>query len=246
MKSKFKLDDNSLFIILIVIAAVVNLGVIAFMDLESSRLTRLVTLVLLFCYYLFKKEKINLWTVVAFIFFISRDVFFQFYEEAWGYKTYLILGTLCYLTIVLERLPKISEINFKPGVVLVTLLLVAANTYTLYVIMNMSMVTYTFHDGLEPILLYVYGAAMMILGVQAIAYNNKYNSNRSLLYIFFAFGFIFSDIAALFAYYFEFGSFYFLDRFFFLGAMALFMNYGLNYESVKEEYYQYEMIDKKL
>ena len=130
MKSKFKLDDNSLFIILIVIAAIINLGVIAFMDLESSRLTRLVTIVLLFCYYLFKKEKINLWTVVAFVFFISRDVFFQFYEEAWGYKTYLILGTLCYLTIVLERLPKISEINFKPGVVLVTLFLVAANTYT--------------------------------------------------------------------------------------------------------------------
>ncbi|HCQ77352.1 MAG TPA: hypothetical protein DIV44_11135, partial [Leeuwenhoekiella sp.] len=65
-------------------------------------------------------------------------------------------------------------------------------------------------------------------------------------YIFFAFGFIFSDIAALFAYYFEFEIFYFFDRFFFLGAMAMLVQYGLNYESVKEEFYQYEMIDKNL
>ncbi|WP_290478478.1 MULTISPECIES: hypothetical protein [unclassified Leeuwenhoekiella] len=188
----------------------------------------------------------NIWTVSALTLLFIRDIFFQFYEQGWGYKFYLIFGTLFYLTVVFERLPKFSELKFKPGVVLVTSLLVALNTYTLYIIMNMQMVTYTFHDNLEPILFYIYGAAMMVLGVQAILYNNKYNSNRSLLYIFFAFGFIFSDIAALFAYYFEFDLFYFFDRFFFIVATGLLVKYGLNFESVKEEYFQYEMIDKKL
>ena len=246
MTPKYLLNDKGKYLSFIGLLIVINLTIIALTDLETSRLTRLISIGTFFAYYLIKKELLNLWTVIAFLFFIGRDIFFQFYEEPWGYKSYLILGTLCYLTIVFERLPKISQINFKPGVVLITLILVAANTYTLYVIMNMSMVTYTFHDGVEPILLYVYGAAMMVLGVQAIAYNNKYNSNRSLLYIFFAFGFIFSDIAALFAYYFEFEIFYFFDRFFFLGAMAMLVQYGLNYESVKEEFYQYEMIDKNL
>ncbi|RXG12446.1 hypothetical protein DSM03_11033 [Leeuwenhoekiella aestuarii] len=246
MSSKFFNNDKLIFITLIVLAAIVNLSVVAFMDLESSRFARFITILLFLVYFLVKKKVINFWTLSALLFFTVRDVFFQFYEEPWGYKLYLLIGILCYTTIVLERMPKISEINIKPSVIVVTLLLVAANTYTLYVIMNMSMVTHTFHDNLEPLLLYGYGAAMMVLGVQAIAYNNKYNSNRSLLYTFFAFGFIFSDIAALFAYYFNFELFYFFDRFFFLGSLAMLVNYGLNFESVKEEYYQYEMIDKKL
>ncbi|MFD2825379.1 hypothetical protein ACFSYG_02760 [Leeuwenhoekiella polynyae] len=246
MSSKFFNNDKLIFITLIVLAAIVNLSIVAFMDLESSRFARFITILLFLVYFLVKKKVINFWTLSVLLFFTVRDVFFQFYEEPWGYKLYLIIGILCYTTIVLERMPKISEINIKPSVIVVTLLLVAANTYTLYIIMNMSMVMHTFHDNLEPLLLYGYGAAMMVLGVQAIAYNNKYNSNRSLLYTFFAFGFIFSDIAALFAYYFNFELFYFFDRFFFLVSLAMLVNYGLNFESVKEEYYQYEMIDKKL
>ena len=87
---------------------------------------------------------------------------------------------------------------------------------------------------------------MMLLGVEAIAYNNKYNSTRSLIYTFFAFGFVFSDIAALFAYYFGFDIFYYFDRILFLSALGMYVHYSLNYESIREEYFQYEMIDKKL
>ena len=246
MTSQNTKTERVIFITLLVIAVLANLSVIAYFDLETSRFLRLITIFLFLVYYSVAKDIFNIWTVSTLSLFFIRDIFFQFYEEPLGYKIYLIVGTLCYLTIVLERLPKISEIKFRPSVILVTSLLVAVNTYTLYIIMNMQMVTYTFHDTLEPILFYIYGAAMMVLGVQAISYNNKFNSNRSLLYIFFAFGFIFSDIAALFAYYFEFDVFYYFDRFFFITALALLVKYGLNYESVKEEYYQYEMIDKKL
>ena len=238
--------SNVIFVVLLTMVSIINLSLIAIYDLETSRLARLVSIIVFCIYYGVSKKVLNIWTVSVLSLLVVRDIFFQFYEQGWGYKLYLIFGTLCYLTLVLERLPRLSQLKFRPGVLVVTSLLVAANTYTLYIIMNMQMVTYTFHDSLEPILFYIYGAAMMILGVQAISYNNKFNSNRSLMYIFFAFGFIFSDIAALFAYYFEFDVFYFFDRFFFITAIALMVKYGLNYESVKEEYYQYEMIDKKL
>ena len=239
-----KSNNRIYFLLFVILATLVNLTVIAFSDLESSRLTRLITVFLFFIYYTLDRQYFNIWMISALAFFVVKDIFFQFYEESWGYKLYLIFGTLGYITIVLERLPKISEITFKPAIVFITSLLVAANTYTLYIIM--SMVTHTFHDGIEPVLLYLYGASMMLLGVEAIAYNNKYNSTRSLTYTFFAFAFIFSDIAALFAYYFNFDVFYFFDRFFFLSALGLYVHYGLNYESIKEEYFQYEMIDKKL
>lgn len=238
--------SQAVFITILIILLALNIGVIYFYNLEVSRFARLITIFAFGIYYAATKKITNVWTVSAITLLFTRDLFFQFYEQGWGYKLYLIIGTLCYLTIVLERLPKFSELKFKLNVILITSLLVALNTYTLYIIMNMQMITYTFHDAIEPILFYIYGAAMMILGVQSILYNNKYNSNRSLLYVFFAFGFIFSDIAALFAYYFEFDMFYFFDRFFFITATALLVKYGLNYESVKEEYFQYEMIDKKL
>ncbi|MFI8379435.1 hypothetical protein [Leeuwenhoekiella sp. NPDC079379] len=236
--------DRIYFILFVTLAILVNLTVIAYMDLETSRLIRLITVFIFFIYYTLNRGFLNIWMLSVLAFFFVKDVFFQFYEEAWGYKLYLIFGTLGYLTIVLERLPKLSEIKFKPGIVLITTILVAANTYTLYIIMNM--VSYTFHDGVEPVLLYLYGASMMLLGVEAIAYNNKYNSTRSLIYTFFAFGFVFSDIAALFAYYFGFEIFYYFDRFLFLSALGMYVHYSLNYESIREEYFQYEMIDKKL
>ena len=239
-------NERIIFSVFVVAAVLINLAVIAFLDLETSRLARLITLVLFFVYYRILKSFTNSWIALALLLFLIRDVFFQFYEEPWGYKLYIILGVLVYSTLVLERFPKLSDLKFNPGVLIVTSLLVAANTYVLYVVMNMQMVTYTFHDDLESILFYIYGGSMIILGVQAMTYNSKYNSNRSLLYIFFAFGFIFSDIAALFAYYFEFDLFYFFDRVFFLLGLGLLVKYGLNYENINEEYFQYEMIDEDL
>lgn len=242
--NSIKTRSNIYFVLLITLAIAVNLLVIGFSDLETSRLIRLTTVILFSLYFIIKKKYYSFWIFSALLFLCIKDVFFQFYEESWGYKLYLIFGTLAYVTIVLERLPKISEISFKLGIVLITSVLVAANTYTLYIIMNM--VSYTFHDGVEPILLYLYGASMILLGVEAIAYNNKYNSSRSLIYTFFAFAFIFSDIAALFAYYFNFEIFYFFDRFLFLCALGMYIHYSLNYESIKEEDFQFKMIDKKL
>lgn len=156
----------------------------------------------------------------------------------------MVLGLLCYVNIIMERLPRFSSFKFKPWVILIALFLIAANTYILYVVLHMDVVTYTFHDAFEPILFCMYGAAMIILGIQAISYNSIYNNQRSLYYTFFVFGFIASDVTSLFAYYFGFEMYYFFDRFFFLTTLGIFVNYGLKYEGVKEEVNQYGMIDR--
>ena len=126
----------------------------------------------------------------------------------------------------------------------ITTALIAANTYTLYSIMDM--LSYEFNDALEVGLFYFFGAVMMVMAVVAIGYNNKFNSNRSLLYIYLVFAFIFADVAALLAYYFGVPEFYYLDRLLVITGVLLLVNYGSNYKSAKEEFYQYEMIDKKL
>lgn len=228
---------------LILVLVLVNLLAIAFFDFEIGRLFRLISTGILFAYMFFKKQKANAWILMVIGLLVFKDVALQFYELAWGHKFYLLLGTLAYGVLVLERLPKLANIKINPSVIVVTSVLVAANTYTLYTIMDM--LSYQFTDGVEITLFYLYGALMIILGVAAITYNNKYNSNRSLLFVFLAFGFIFADIAALFAYYFDFPTFYYLDRVLYLIGVGLLVNYGLNYESAKEEFFQYEMIEKK-
>ena len=67
-----------------------------------------------------------------------------------------------------------------------------------------------------------------------------------MLYIYLVFAFIFADVAALLAYYFGVPEFYYLDRLLVITGVLLLVNYGSNYKSAKEEFYQYEMIDKKL
>ena len=230
--------------LLIVFLLVLNLLVVAFYDLELSRGVRLLSIAVLFIYYILKKGIKNKWITLSLLIFLVKDICFQVYEMSWGYKLYLLLGALAYITLVAERIPKLRNTKLSSSLIVITLLLILANSYTLHMLMET--LSYQFKDLLEISLFYFYGAMMIILGVTAIVYNNKYNSNRSLLYTFLAFSFIFSDIAALFAYYFGFEMFYFFDRFFFIIAMGLFVNYGLNYKSAQEEYYQYELIDKNL
>lgn len=231
-------------VILGIVLILVNLAVIFFGTIEHSRLIRLVTICVVSAIFYLKRSANNFWILGVLCLFVVRDLFFQFYENSWGYKGYLTFGILAYATLIAERLPKLKDIKITSGFVLITSGLIAANTYTLYSIMEM--LSYDFNDALEVVLFYLFGAVMMIMAVVAISYNNKFNSTRSLLYNYLVFVFIFSDVAALMAYYFGLFEFYYVDRAFMITGVLLLVNYGSNYQSAKEEFYQYEMIDKKL
>ena len=236
-------NRNSL-IYLTVFLVLVNLVAIAMGNLQISRLVRLCSLAFFVTYYLLANGQKNKWITIALSVLLLKDIFFQFYEFSWGYKFYLGLGSLAYFCILKDRLPGVSNMSFNPVIIGITVLLVLANTYTLYMLMGM--LSYTFNDNFEIALFYVYGALLIIIAVGAVINNNKYNSNRSLVYLFLALAFIFSDIAALFAYYFGQEELYYIDRLFFIAAGGLLLNYGLNTQDAREEFYQYEMIDKKL
>jgi len=223
---------------------VINAAVIFFGSIEHSRLARMLTILFVTIFFYLENKVNNIWILAVLVLFCIRDIFFQFYEQSWGYKGYLIFAILAYATLLFERLPKIRDLKITPGFMVITTALIAANTYTLYSIMDM--LSYEFNDALEVGLFYFFGAVMMVMAVVAIGYNNKFNSNRSLLYIYLVFAFIFADVAALLAYYFGVPEFYYLDRLLVITGVLLLVNYGSNYKSAKEEFYQYEMIDKKL
>jgi len=234
---------NWSFTTAVFLVILLNIVILLTSELQFSRLARLVSVAAFFMFYIFTGKLKSIWVYIALAFFLGQEIFFQFYENSWGYKGYMILGSLAYTVIIVECLPKFNFKAINLGLIIVAILLLLANTYTLNLLIEM--LSLEFRDDFEIFLFYIYGAFMMILGLIAVLYNNKYNSTRSLRYTFLAFCFVFSDIAALFAYYFGFDFFYIFSRLFFLIGIGLFVSYGLNYEIAREEIYEYEMINKK-
>jgi len=192
-------------------------------------------------FYLFSSSKRNKFILAALIFFVLKDIFIQQYEEQSGYLLYLFFGIMAYATIIIERLPRLKKIKFHGSVVLISMLLIAANTYTLSIIMDM--IGHVFEDLWQVVAFYLYGAFMILLAVTAVAYNNQYNSNRSLLFIFMVFAFVISDIVSLFAYYFGIEFCFYLDRISYLLGFALLVNYGLNSKMVSDEDQELKLIE---
>lgn len=234
---------NWTFTTAVFLLILLNIIILLTLDLQLSRLARLISVAVFFVFYISTGKLKNIWVYLALFFFLGQEIFLQFYENSWGYKGYMTLGGLAYLVIIIECLPKFNRKPIRSGLIIVAILLILANAYTLHIIIDT--LSIEFKDSFEIFLFYTYGALMMVLGLIAVIYNNKYNSTRSLRYAFLAFCFIFSDIAALFAYYFGFDYFYIISRLFFLVGIGLFVSYGLNFEIAREEIYEYEMINKK-
>jgi hypothetical protein len=234
---------NWTFTTAVFLLILLNIIILLTLDLKLSRLARLVSVAAFFVFYISTGKLKNRWVSIALAFFLGQEIFFQFYENPWGFKGYMILGSLAYTMIIVECLPKFNFRSISPRLISVAILLILANVYTLNVIIDM--LSLSFRDNFEIFLFYVYSAFIMVLGFIAVVYNNKYNSTRSMRYTFIAFCFIFSDIASLFAYYFGFEFLYIFSRLFFLIGIGLFVSYGLNSEIAREEIYEYDMINKK-
>lgn len=243
MSIKSIFEKNWTFTIAVFLLILLNILLVFTLDVKSSRLARLISVAVFFAFYILTKKSKNIWVCIALSFFLGQEIFLQFYENAWAYKGFMIFGTLAYMIIIVECLPRFDFNYIRPWLIIVGIILVLANTYTLYVFIDT--ISLNLRNNFEIFLIYAKGFLVVILGITAVFYNNKYNSTRSLRFFLFVLCFIFSDIAILLAYYFGFEFFYLFSRLFFLTGIGLFVNYGLNFEIAREEIYEYEMVNKK-
>ncbi|MEH6659402.1 hypothetical protein [Leeuwenhoekiella marinoflava] len=211
---------------------VVNFFVTYNFDLEFFRLVRLISLCTLVIYYLYKKHVKSIFLLLAFLFFISRDVGYQFFEEIWGAELYMASATIGYLLLFFDRIPYLKN-GIKWSTVLLTFVLVVATGSILLLLGDLAEAN--LETQFELILFYSYGVSLILLVLAACYYNHRLNSMRSLLFIFTVFGFVVSDIAACLAYFNEMNNFYYLDRSLFIVSMALLANFGMNVEGAELE-----------
>jgi len=186
-------------------------------------------------------KKRNLFVLGALLFFLGKDIAIQGYETYVGNIFYLLFGILAYGALIAERLQKLRTIKISSSLIFVSVLLVSANTYTLYIILDM--IDYSFQNPFQVILFYTYGAFMMLMAITAVAYNNLYNSTRSFIFTLLVFSFVTSDISSLLAYYYKIDFCYYIDRISYLLGFVFLVNYGLNYELEREEKEQLELLE---
>jgi len=217
---------------LTVILLIVNFFATYSFDLETFRLTRMISLAVLVLYFLFHKRVKGLLLVIAFAFFMSREVGYQFFESLWGTEWYMASAMLGYLFLFLDRLPFIKY-GFSIWIIVLALILIAATLTILVTLGELARPNLNSHA--ELIFFYGYGIALIFLILAAFYYNHVLNSTRSLLYTFMVFGFMMSDIAACLAYYNKVTSLYYVDRGFFILSMAMLTHFGLNLHGAKRE-----------
>lgn len=228
------------FSVIAVVLLLINSGVIFFTDLNHSRQIRLFSTASFLLFYLVSNKKYNVFILVILLFFLGKDTAIQGYESYVGNILYLLFGILVYGTVILECFQKIRNIEISSSLIFMSVLLVAANTYALYVILDK--IDPSFQNVFQIILFYTYGAFMMLMAIAAVAYNNLYDSKRSFIFILSVFSFVISDVSSLFAYYYEIDFCYYIDRISYILGFVFFVNYGLNLTLVREEKEQLELL----
>ena len=219
--------------VITVVLLIVNLAVTHFLELDTFRLVRLFSLSILIGFYLYRRHVKSVWVIYAFLFFLIRDIAYQFFEVSWGAETYMTFATLGYFLLVLDRVPFFRGTRFSLFAVIFGLLLVVANGTILFELGNI--VSNHVNNNLELLLFYLYGVSLITLILSAYYYNHRLNSMRSLLFLMMVFCFVASDIASCLAYYIDLQGLYYLDRTMFILSMALLVNFGLNIKGAARE-----------
>lgn len=209
--------------IIAIILIAVNLFVIYQYEVAESRMVRLFSTALLFLVYLAFKGFKNKIVLAAFVFFLISDVFIQKYEEPLYNKLTFITTIVGYSLLALHILPKLSFKKTNKFLITIFAIVVLINTYMLYELIHM--VEFKLIDKAQEFLFYVYGIAMITMGLFGGNYNFRYNSSQSTFCMFFVFAFILSDISAVMAYYLNVTVFYYPDRFFYIVGLALMTAY---------------------
>lgn len=228
------------FLVIAAVLLLVNVCVIFTTNLDHNRQIRLASTVCFLLFYLVSSKKRNPFILVTLLFFLGKDIAIQGYETYIGNIFYLLFGILAYGTLIVDRFQKIKTIKISSSLIFVSVLLVAANTYTLYIILDM--VNYSFQNPFQVILFYTYGAFMMLMAITAVAYNNLYNSTRSFVFTLLVFSFVTSDVTSLLAYYYKIDFCYYIDRLTYLLGFIFLVNYGLNSDLEREEEEQLELL----
>lgn len=227
MIKKFKfLTVNKQMLPIGVFLAVFNFIAVAFLDITTSRIMRVVSSVVVFVYFaLFLKCNCK-WLCAVLVLLIITNTCLVFYSYDIGLLLYTSTSSIAYALLLIKAFLQIEWIKIKWYEYLSFSLIFIFNLYTFdYIMENISPL---FDERWMFYMVKVLGITGTTMCLISGFYNTTRISFKSAYFMYAAFGFVFSDFAAMLAYYFELVPqlFYLLDRSLHLFALYFLMRYA--------------------
>ena len=232
MMNRIRENKFQFLAILTLILVVANTYAIYAYDLEVSRLVRIISSVSIFTFFLFFKGYLNRIVLFVFALFVLKDLFVLDYEVVTNKTFAFYASILAYSTLAFLGVKKTDILKSTPSIVLFGVLLVGINIFNVYYLSDI--IQAVLDNQIQYSLFFVQGAVLLLLGISAGLYYNKYTGKIPLYYLYFVVCFIFSDIFGLAAYFFDVGFAYYPERILYILALVVLTSFALekNYQRI--------------
>lgn len=205
---------------------ILNILVIQFTSMGTSRVIRLLSTFIFFAYFMNRQGFWKKSLLLAFVFFLFRDVFIIQYEVSLNKTASFIFTILSYGVLCLAIAPSLKLKKSTPALIGIGLVLVLLNIFNVYYLSDIVMAQ--LNNELQYNLFFIQGGMLLVLGIVGFLFNDLYEGKTSLYYLLMAFSFVLSDCFGLAAYYYGAEAAFFPERIFYLFALVLLVRFSLN------------------
>ena len=219
--------------ILAVILLIVNMLVIHYLEIDKSRVLRVISILSLFVFFLYYKTHSEKLVFFALLLFMVRDKMILDYESSLLKTISFILTIAGYISILLLTIKKLKISKSTPLIILLVIILIALNVFNVYYLSDI--IRAGLDTQLQYILFFVQDGILILLGLAAFMYNERFQGKTPLIYLYMVLCFVLSDCFGLAAYFYEAQAAYFPERIFYLLGIVFLVNFALNTKKQKEE-----------
>ena len=213
--------------ILAVFLLLLNIYMISLHEFVYLRLSRLISIIAFFIYYILSKSIKDTTLLVAFVCFIIADGCLCFYENMYLNQLKFFFSIIGYGLLIKTIYPNIIFKNLNRFTYAILAIILVCSVSLIFSALNMAShrLFGTFHE----VLFSIYGLVLTFLLLSAIAYNQSRVSIFSNLAVGFTTFFIVADVCLVIAYYLNRFDVFQIERFFYLASFTTFTIFSLSY-----------------
>ena len=167
---------------LAVILLVVNTLVIHYLEIDKSRILRVISVISLLVFFLYYRTQSERLILIALLLFTVRDTMILNYESSLLKTISFVLTIAGYLAILMLTIKKLKISKSTPLIILLVIVLIALNVFNVYYLSDI--IKAGLDTQLQFILFFVQGGILILLGFAAFMYNERFQGKTPLIYLY--------------------------------------------------------------
>jgi len=212
---------------------IVNILVIYFFDINVSRVFRWVSTFIFLAFFFHHDGYTDKMAFLIMLLFLIRDGCIINYENEFFRTASFFVTNAAYFLLILLNAYKTKLISYNPIIVVFALVMIGLNGFNLYYLSDV--IIAGLDNTIQFYLFFLQGMLLIILGLVAFTYNDRFDGNTSLQFLYFSFCLILCDLSGLAAYFFKWQIAYYPERIFYLMSLAMFLNFAFNNQVSERE-----------